>query len=92
MVLFDGECSGGPKGLGVLSDGGRKEFICDGWTGGVSGVKWYVDMGQGTALSCDEVLRGPTGSLGGFWGAQRYSRWGRGWPAHGSWWIVSPGR
>lgn len=41
-------------------------------------MKWYVDMGQGTALSCDEVLRGPTGSLGGVLGSPKVQSVGEG--------------
>lgn len=45
---------------------------------------------RGTALSCDEVLKGSVVVWGGGFGrAQRYSLW-RGWPAHGNWWGVSP--
>lgn len=41
-----------------MSDGGSREQLkCNGWTG-VSGMKWYLGMGQGTALSSDKVLRG----------------------------------
>lgn len=50
---------GALKGLGVLSDGGSRNSY------NVMGVPRFLAwngmlaMGQGTALSCDKVLRGP---------------------------------
>lgn len=34
----------------VLSDGVQRNFRWEWWTGGVSGGKWYADMGQGDSI------------------------------------------
>lgn len=75
-MVFVGECGGGPKELVVLSDESAREIIYHGWTGGVTGMKCYVDMGQDTALSLGS--QGTSGNLGGrVRGTRRYSQCGK---------------
>lgn len=48
---------------------------------------------RGTALSCDEVLKGSVVVWGGIRESPKVQSMAEGvWPAHGNWWGVSPGR